>query len=169
MSPRRHTPSQAVTADETVRSCFQHYATRGAFRSFSEVPAPRNLEFHFLWFRDVTFRVVYAERTRVLTFVDCLPGVPARSHMDRALRAFVASRSNAALPEHRRVDRGKVGVAVVNRRGAISIAFTLKPRHIEYGTTKAVHLVHEVVMDFLNDSLYVEYQIAHFNFNPEMA
>jgi hypothetical protein len=26
-----------------------------------------------------------------------------------------------------------------------------------------------VLMDFLNDSQYVEYNIEHFNLNPEMA
>ena len=158
-----------MTTDETVRACFKQYAARGAFRSFSEITAPRKLEFRFLWFRDVSFRVVYAPNTRVLTFVECLPGVPFRSAMDRALRAFVASRSEAAVPEHRRVDRKKVGVEVVNRGGAVSIAFRLKPPHIEYGTKKAVHLVHDVLMDFLNDSRYIEYQIEYFNFNPEMA
>jgi hypothetical protein len=107
--------------------------------------------------------------TRTLTLVDVLPGVPARSDMDRAFRAFVASRSAGSLPEHRRVDLRKVGVQIANRKGALSLVFTLKPSRIEYGARKAVHLVHEVLMDFLNDSLYIDYQIAHFNFNPEMA
>jgi len=32
-----------------------------------------------------------------------------------------------------------------------------------------VHLVHEVLMDFLNHSLYVDYALEYFNLNPEMA
>lgn len=161
-----------VTASDTdlVRSSLQHYATRGAFHSFSEVPARGSLvAFRFLWFRDVTFRVTFDPKTRVLTFVDVLPAVPARSEMDRALRAFVTGRSDKSVVEHRRVDVKKVGVSIVNRRGAISIAFQLKPKHLQYGITKAVHLIHEVLMDFLNDSNYVEYNIDHFNLNPEMA
>jgi hypothetical protein len=159
-----------VDAAAVVRTSLEHYASRGAFRSFSEVPLRgRLIGFKFLWFRDVTFRVTCDPRTRTLTFVDLLPGVAARSGMDRALRAFVASRSAPSLPGHRRVDRKKVGVSVVNRKGALSLVFTLKPAHVEYGTRKAVHLVHEILMDFLNDSLYIEYQIEHFNFNPEMA
>jgi hypothetical protein len=154
----------------TVRSALQHYADRGAFRSFSEVGTRgRKTSFQFLWFRDVKFHVTFDDATRVLTFVDVLPGVPARSPMDAALRRFVASRALRSVPEHRRVDLKKVGVRVVNRGGALSVAFTLQPRHVEYGVKKAVHLVHEVLMDFLNDSLYVDYQIAHFNLNPEMA
>lgn len=156
---------------EPVRALLQHYAARGAFRSFSEVPhaSRRLVEFQFLWFRDVRFRVTYNPAARMLTFVDVLPAVPARSEMDRRLRAFIASRSGRSVPEHRRVDLKKVGVSVVNRKSAISVAFVLKPRHVEYGTRKAVHLIHEVLMDFLNDSRYVEYNIEHFNLNPEMA
>ena len=116
-----------------------------------------------------SFQVTFDPKTSVLTFVDALPGVPVRSLMDREFRAFVASRSDKSVVEHRRVDLKKVGVTVVNRRGKISVAFQLKPKHFEYGITKAVHLMHEVLMDFLNDSMYVEYNIEHFNLNPEMA
>ena len=156
---------------EKVRALLEHYATRGVFRSFSEVPAVtgRSTEFQFLWFRDVKFRVTYHRTTHTLTFVDALPAIPARSEMDRHLRAFIQSRSRKSVPEHRRVDMRRIGVSVLNRKGAISIAFTLKPRQIEYGIKKAVHLVHEVLMDFLNESQYVEYNIEHFNLNPEMA
>ena len=149
----------------------QHYAARGAFRSFSEVAhaSGRLVEFQFLWFRDVRFRVTFNPATRTLTFIDLLPAVPARSEMDRRFRAFVASRSDRSVPEHRRVDPKKVRVSVLNRKNAMSVAFVLKPRQIEYGTRKAVHLIHEVLMDFLNDSQYVEYNIDHFNLNPEMA
>src|SRR5262245_36551001 len=149
----------------------QHYATRGAFRSFSEIPrtSGRLGEFQCLWFRDVSFRFTYSAATTTLTFVDVLPAVPARSDMDRHLRAFIASRSVKSVPEHRRVDLKKVGVSVSNRKNSISIAFALNRRHIEYGTRKAVHLVHEVLMDFLNESQYVEYNIDYFNLNPEMA
>jgi hypothetical protein len=156
---------------DTVRALLQHYAARGAFRSFSEVSgtSDRAVTFQFLWFRDVTFRVVYAPPARTLTFVDLLPGVAARSDMDRHLRAFIKSRSARSVPEHRRVDLKKVGLSVLNRKGAISIAFALKPRQVEYGTKRAVHLVHEVLMDFLNEPQYVQYNIDHFNLNPEMA
>jgi hypothetical protein len=156
---------------DTVRARLQHYAARGAFRSFSEVPqtSRRLVEFQFLWFRDVRFRVTYDPAARILTFVDVLPAVPVRSEMDRRLRAFIASRSGKSVPEHRRVNLKKVRVSVVNRKSAISVAFVLKPRQIAYGTRKAVHLIHEVLMDFLNDSQYVEYNIEHFNLNPEMA
>lgn len=153
-----------------VRSTLQHYASRGSFRSFSEVATRgRVAAFEFIWWRDVKFRVSYAPSTRTLTFVDLLPEVPARSEMDRRFRAFIASRSDKSLPDHRRVDLRRMRVAVTNRRGAISLRVVLMPRHLEYGVRRAVHLVHDVLMDFLNESQYVDYCIAHFNMNPEMA
>ncbi len=156
---------------ETVRALLQHYATRGAFRSFSETvgTSARSATFQFLWFRDVKFSVTYQASTRTLTFVDMLPSLPSRSEMDRHLRAFIKSRSDRSLPEHRRVDPQKVGVVVMNRKSAISVAFRLKSSQIEYGTRKAVHLIHDVLMDFLNEPQYVAYNIDHFNLNPEMA
>ena len=164
-------PTRTKTDDLTsVRASLQHYATRGAFRSFSEVSGPPGTAaFRFLWFRDVSFHVVFSPRTRTLTFVNLLPGVPVRSAMDRHLRAFVKARTLRSIPEHRRLDLARVGMKVLNRGGGVSIAFALKPRHVEYGVKKAVHLVHEVLMDFLNEPQYVEYNIDHFNLNPEMA
>jgi hypothetical protein len=154
----------------TVRDVLQHYASRGAFRSFSEVAGRGRLAaFEFIWFRDVKFRVTYDQTTRTLTFVDLLPEVPARSEMARQFRAFIESRSATGLPDHRRVDPRRLKVSIVNRKGSVSLAMVLSATHAEYGVKKAVHLVHEVLMDFLNESLYVEYCIAHFNLNPEMA
>ena len=155
---------------ETVRRTLHDYATRGSFTSFSEVDARgAKAEFHFLWFRDVKFRVVFDPRRRTLTFVDVLPGVPARSEMDRELRRFIRGRSASSVLEHRRFDLRRVGVRCVNRGGRLSLVFSLKPPHVEVGVRKAVHLVHEVVMDFLNDSRFVQYQVDHFKLDPEMA
>ncbi len=155
---------------ETVRRTLQDYATRGSFTSFSEVRArgPK-AEFYFLWFRDVKFRVLFNSRQRTLTFVDMLPGVPARSELDRGLRQFVRGRSAPSVIEHRRFDLRRVGVTCTNRGGTISLVFHLKPRHVEFGVRKAVHLVHEIVMDFLNDSRFVQYQVDHFKLDPEVA
>lgn len=157
--------------DETaiVLAAFQHYATRGSFRSLTAEAAGRKLQFRFTWIRDVPFRVVFDAAQRTLTFVDLLPAIPARSEMDRALRVFVKERMSAAVPMHRRVDGRRVGVDVMNRRGAVSIVFTFKTKDTEYAVRKSVHLAYDVLQDFLNDGRYVDYCVAHFNLNPEMA
>lgn len=121
------------------------------------------------WFREVTFRLVFDPVRRTLTFAGMLPGIPARSEMDRALRAFVKFYTSSAVPAHRRVDRRRVVVAVVNRAGAISLVFTFKTTDLAFAVRKAVHLANDIFQDFLNDGRYVQYNIDYFNLNPEMA
>lgn len=153
-----------------VQAALEHYATRGSFRSFSTRPlSASRTEFTFSWFRDVTFRVVFDRVRRTLTFVGMLPGIPARSEMDRHLRAFVKVYTTAAVPEHRRVDPRRVKVSVVNRGGAESLVFGFRTKDTAYAVRKAVHLAHDILQDFLNDGRYVQYNVDHFNLNPEMA
>jgi hypothetical protein len=161
-----------VKSDEltSVRAALEHYASRGSFHSFSEVPARgRKAEFRFTWFRDVRFRVVFDPDARTLTFVELLPGIPSRSEMDRHFRAFILEHTDASLPPHRRVDPKEVGVTVVNRGGKVSLVCSFKSRETTDAVRKAVHLVHDVLQDFLNDGRYVQYNIDHFNLNAESA
>ena len=161
--------SHPSTAD-VVRGVLQHYASRGTFRSFSEVPGRRGrIAFRFLWYRDITIALEFDPATGTLVFRHLLPGVPARSAMDREVRAYVAGRSARSVREHRRVDRRKVGVKCLNRGGALSVVVTLKRAHADYGARKAVHLVHDILIDFLSDGQYAQYQIEHLNLDPERA
>ena len=153
-----------------VRAALEHYASRGSFHSFSQVPGRgRKAEFHFTWFREVKFRVWFDPATRTLAFVDLLPGIASRSEMDGHFRAFILAHTDRTLPAHRRVDPRQVGVTVLNRRGALSLIFTFKTRDTALAVRKAVHLVHDVLQDYLNDGRYVQYNIDHFNLNPEAA
>jgi hypothetical protein len=153
-----------------VQAALEHYAQRGSFRGFGTVPRTASrIEFTFSWLRDVTFRVVFDRRRRTLTFVDMLPGVPVRSDMDRRLRAFVKMHTSTAVPEHRRVDRRRVAVSVINRAGAASIRFAFRTKDVAYAVRKAVHLAHDILQDFLNDGRYAQYNVEYFNLNPEMA
>jgi hypothetical protein len=148
----------------------QHYASRGTFRSFSEVAGPRGrIAFRLLWYRDITVHLEFDPAAHSLRFRDLLPAVPARSAMDRAFRAFIAGRSARPVVEHRRVDLRRMGVRCLNRGGALSLVVTLKPAHAEYGARKAVHLVHDILIDFLSDGQYAQYQIDHLNLDPERA
>jgi hypothetical protein len=153
-----------------VRDALQHYAHRGSFRSFSEVEGTdARAEFRFVWFRDTSFRVAFDRTPRRLTFIDMLPGIPARSAMDRHLRSFVKMYTSTEVPEHRRVDPRRVQVKVVNRGGAVSLVFDIKAKDVAFGVRKAVHLVNDILQDFLNEGIYVQYNVDYFNLNPEMA
>ena len=94
-------------------------------------------------------------------FVDLLPGIPYPSEMDRALRSYVASRSNPNLPEHRRLDPAKADVRCRNQAGSVSIEVRCLDGDFEYAATKAVKLVNEVFLDFLAGP-YDGYMIEHF-------
>ena len=154
---------------EAVVAAFRHYAARGSFRSLTAESAGTTTELRFTWLRDVAVRVVFDATRRTLTFVDLLPAVGTASPMDRSLRAFVKHHTSAAVPAHRRVDPRRVAVKVVNRGGTASIAFAFKTRDVGYAVTRSVHLTYDVLQDFLNDGLYLQYCIDHFNLNPEMA
>jgi hypothetical protein len=170
MKKSKRRPARPRSALAQVHAVLQQYATRGAFRSFAELPARgRKAAFRFNWFRDVPFTVTFDPPTRTLTFVDLLPEVPGRSPMDRDLRRFVAARESPSLPDHRRVDPRRIDVIIRNRCARVSIAFRLKAAHVEYGVRKSVNLVHEVFTDFLSDARFAAYQVEHFRLDPEMA
>ena len=96
---------QIRRTDSRFARCFSTTRHAGSFRAFSEVrQSVCRAEFRFTWFRDVEFRVVFDARRRTLTFVNLLPGIPARSEMDRAPGAFVAMYTSTDVPLHRRVE-----------------------------------------------------------------
>ncbi len=39
--------------------------------------------------------------------------------------------------------------------------------HYEHGVRRAVNLVQDIFMDFLNSALYVDYMVESFNVNPD--
>ena len=153
-----------------VRENLQHYANLGTFRSFAETDRRgRATVFRFVWFRDLTFTVTFLPDARRLVFQDLLPGVPARSAMDRELRSFLTDRHARDLPEHRRIEARKLDVRALNRGGSVSLVCTIKGGHAVYGVRKAVNLVHEIFTIFLSDGRYAQYQVEHLRLNPEMA
>ena len=138
------------------------YADKGIFRGFgASVDRNGNLECRFLWHGPESHRLRFDPRRGALTFVNLLPGVPYPSEMDRALRRFVASRSSAALPEHRRLDATKASARCRNRAGTVSIEVRCLDGDFGYAANKAVKLVNEVFLNFLAGP-YDGYMIEHF-------
>lgn len=138
------------------------YADKGIFRGFgSSVDRNGNLECRFLWHGPESHRLRFEQGRGALTFVDLLPGVPYPSEMDRALRRFVAGRSSATLPAHRRIDPAKASCRCRNRAGAVSIEVHCLDGDLEYAANKAVKLVNEIFLNFLAGP-YDGYMIEHF-------
>ena len=157
-------PSQLV-----VGRTLATYAARGVFRAYGDQPSGGGKSrFSFRWHADATFHLVYDPSRRELVFSDLLPSVASRSAMYRELRAFIDARSSPAVPEHRRIDRRKARVAVINRRGMVSLVVSLEAPHLEYGVRKAVNLIHELFVEFLRSPLYFPYMVEHFQLDPDL-
>ncbi len=147
---------------ETVLSSLREYADRGVFRGFGASEGRRgNLECRFLWHAPDPHRLRFEPRRSALVFVDLLPGVPYPSDMDRELRRFVAGRSNADLPAHRRIDPAKASCRCRNRAGKVSIEVRCLDGDYEYVAGKAVKLVNEIFLNFLAGP-YDGYMIERF-------
>ena len=173
-SRRRRAPrSQPACASVEAGRALREYADRGVFRGFAGAAAASGRqEFRFRWLADSTFRVVLDPTAGSLTFLEVLPNVPHRSPMDRAFRAFLRDRSSAELPEHRRIDPGRLAVRCRNRGGKVSVALALRrhggPAEGEdwaYAARKGVSLVNEIFHGFLRGP-YHEYMIENFG-EPE--
>ncbi len=153
-----------------VRKVLQGYADRGVFRAFSEVPSRGGTaEFKFHWFPITTepFTLIYANRTRALTFERLLRAMPAKSEMYSELKSFIKERSSADLPQHRRIDPERAEVRCSNRLGSVSITVLIKGNEYEYGVRKAVNLVSDLFMDLLTESTYYEYMVENFDMPEE--
>jgi hypothetical protein len=155
---------------DQVRATLESYAARGVFKSFSQVSRQGSrAEFRFLWFRDVVFTVRFDARRRTLTFSDLLPNAPRGSDIDRELRQFIRGKSSKAIPGHRRIDPQRLDVTCVNRAGRVSVFFRIRTKNLDYAVRKSVHLIHDVLMDFLNDGRFTSHLVTHFNLDPELA
>lgn len=130
---------------DVVRAALQQRADRGAFRGLSERKGRGGrTEFTLHWLLDRRFTVVVDDQRGLLTLQNALPNVPARSQMDRELRAWAASRSDSGLPAHRRVQPGRAELSLVNRGGNISVHLKVKRHQYAYAIKKLLDLTNEL-------------------------
>ena len=158
MSTRTRTrPVEAVT--EQLRT----YATRGVFREFSVRAVPGNgAEYRFVWLTTRAIHASYHARSSELRLTDLLPGIPARSKMDRESACVPNRATEPELPAHRRISRTLVPtMRCVNRRGKISVHLTLSRKHSADATRLCVQLISEIFQGFLMGP-YHEYMVAQF-------
>ena len=154
--------------ESTVESVLEGYAQKGVFRGFGRIPNQRGKpSFKMLWHHSKTFVLLFDPKTLTLRFPVLLPEVPANSEMHKAFKAYVKSRQQPSLPDHRRVDRERVTLRTLNRNGSISMSMKSKDGDLEYATRKLIQLVHEIFLDFLNDGLYYEYLVDVFDLDVD--
>lgn len=143
------------------------YAERGVFRSFSRTRATGSqAEFRFNWLWNLPFQLSFDSRRKALAFKKLLPGVSARSELDIRLKEFIQSRCSEDQVEHRRVDAKRVAIRYSNVRGNVSLAFLISGDNYEYGVRKALNLVNEIFVGFLN-VYFPEYVAEHFRGTEE--
>ncbi len=151
---------------EIAAGLLQGYADRGVFRGFSPGPARAGrAAYRIVWHRDRTFDFVLDTRSHTLHCPLVLPQVERASVPYRELEAFLESRRDAALPEHRRIDPARARVACALRGRGVSLSVTILDGDYEYGIRKFVHLLHEIFVAFLTE--YFDYQVEAFNLDPD--
>ncbi len=144
-----------------VEALLEHYAGRGVFRGFS-ASGPK---FRMRWHRDREFELIFDEGRGTLRFPALLPKFDAAMLAD--LKAFVAERQSAAMPEHRRVDPSKVKLTLTRRGGDVALTATALDGDVDYAVRKLIHLVQEVYLVFLHDGKYYDYLVETFNLDPD--
>jgi hypothetical protein len=162
------TKVDAPPVADLVAEILQGYATRGVFRGFSRGDAlAGKTHFKLLWHRDRLFDLMLDTRKKTLHFPIVLPQIPKDSTMYADFREFLKSRFAKDRPDHRRLDRRKVGLVCALPAGNLSLTMTVIDADYEYATRKLIHLVHEVYLDYLSDGRYYDYMIEVFNLDPD--
>jgi hypothetical protein len=146
-----------------VHTQLESYARRGVFRSFSQTRADgTQAEFRFDWLWNLPFHLIFDAKRKALVFKNLLPDVPAGSDLNAQLKAYIKTCCSDDLPEHRRLDLKRVAVRYSNLRSRASITFLVKKNEYDYGVRKALHLVNEIFVGFLNVR-FPEYTARHFH------
>jgi hypothetical protein len=150
-----------------VRAELERYAQRGVFRSFSEKPGPKgSTEFRFNWLWNLPFCLQFDPARRAIVFRKLLPNVAAGSDLNAALKAFLEECASADRPEHRRIDPKRLAIEYSNRRGSVTLTFIVARGQYEYGVRRAINLVNELFVGFLN-LRYPRYMVSSFDLPEE--
>lgn len=136
---------------DAVREVLEGYATRGVFRSYSELPAKgakAMFRFHWLW--NAPFTLAFDTGRNAILFEKLLDSVPPGSPVDLSVRRFLAEAAAPERPEHRRADPRRIGITVSNRSGALTLRFRIKDDGIQPAVRKAINLVNELLASHLS-------------------
>ncbi len=161
------TPQATADSDASaVRECLKEYADRGVFRGYTERPARLGrIVFRFSWLARHPYDLQYDPRTGTFVFLNALPNVEARTPLARALKTFVAGRSDESLPEHRRIDPARANMSAFIRGGDMRLSVVAEPGHHAYAANRVVNLMHEVYLHL--HAYYPEYLWANYDVSEE--
>ena len=148
-----------------VEKLLRDRANRGVFRSFAAARVRGRLECSLVWLKERPMRVVFDPKRGTLVFKDLLPNLVLGSALYRDLKRFLRERSDAGLPEHRRVDPERLKVRSTNRKGSVSVALESLDGEWDYLITKGLRLVNEIFLGFLRGPYY-GYMVENFQ-EPE--
>jgi hypothetical protein len=153
---------------DVVTRLLEGYAARGVFRGSSggEMRGGKTT-FRIVWHYNQTFELVVDLKRQTVSMPQLLTGVPAGSQMYRELKAFIKSRHDPALPDHRRIDTARSEASAANRKGAVGLTMRSVDADYEYAARKLVHLVQEIFTSFLGDGNYFEYLVETFDLDPD--
>ena len=165
----RHGGRSRVSGKEgltAVRKRLQSYADRGVFRGLAEEPLGRSrYRFKFLWLTPAPFTLVYVPKSGSIVIQDLLPNVGPRTAVRKEIRAFILSRTDSALPKHRRIDARAATVTCEVRGGLLSVKLVAKRRDHDYAVNRAVNLIHEIFVQL--HTYFPEYMWENFDVPEE--
>lgn len=128
-----------------MRHRVQSLAERGVFQGWRESAERQGrTTFRFRWLLGHEFVLGADPIKRELTAKDLLPGIENRSFIDADLRRFVATRSAAGLPTHRRLDPDRVALTYRNRGGKASLVMQVLSGDDEYPVTALLGQINEL-------------------------
>jgi len=146
----------------------EDYAKRAVFRSFSKQPARNGVAaFKMIWHRDRVFELVIDAEKKTIVIPEVLPAVPKDLYRD--FKAFVESRHDATLPDHRRIEKTKSRLRCANRRGSVTLTMSVKDGDYEYGLQRLIHLVHETYLLFLFNGNYQDYMVEQLGADADIG
>lgn len=149
-----------------IRSELQAYVDRGLLREFVEKPGRAGrYECQFRWLTPRPLVLQYETSTATLTIKNLLPNVSRSSAMTAEMVAFVAGRSAADLPAHRRIDPARINVRWLAGGRNMSLAIRVKRREYAYAVNKVFNLVNEILA--LLRRSYAPYMEEQFGISKE--
>lgn len=157
-----------MSTPQQVGDLLQEYAERGVFHGFSRQRQTRQQgEFRVRWHRDQLFQWVYDRRRRSLRVARVLPAVPPGSAMYRDFRQWLKARQDPALPAHRRYDRDRLALRTYNRGGDVALTVRMLDDDLDHGVRRAVSLVNEIYLDFINRGPYLDWLLETFDLDSD--